>query len=429
MTTPRGFRDRSDDSLFTLIGEIPELIRNLVIAEVDAAKAWVRRTSKDAGIGRGVDRRRAVLPVLVGRARSARSPSSGCRRGGRRGCRRSSCSSRCCSSPRSSRCSASCGSARSREPRTPSSRSSRMSRRCAMSSDSPVPVSRTPVPVPRTAVPLGHRRPRRAGARRAEGRARGDRGEGERAAARGGGHRSTTIAQGSRVLSANPAGATAAVVAGAAAVGLHRLGGSCGSTRAEPGPRRIRRARAGHARARDPGVCSIVRQCDGANAADGANPMPRFEVARRLLERLGRLTEHHESQPHEHTPHSNRRSPSRAGACSCPAAGPGATASPRTCATRVRLRSSLRSSTSRPRTTRPTLDQALADLEAGRLRLAHRHQRHDRRRALRPPGDDPRRRRRSPPSARRPRPRCRRSATASTSCPSATTPRPAWPSR
>ena len=53
MTTPRGFRDRADDSLFTLIGEIPELIRNLVIAEVDAGKAWVRRTSKDAGIGAG----------------------------------------------------------------------------------------------------------------------------------------------------------------------------------------------------------------------------------------------------------------------------------------------------------------------------------------------------------------------------------------
>ena len=53
MTTPRGFRDRSEDSLFTLIGEIPELIRNLVIAEVDAGKAWVRRTSKDAGIGAG----------------------------------------------------------------------------------------------------------------------------------------------------------------------------------------------------------------------------------------------------------------------------------------------------------------------------------------------------------------------------------------
>ena len=41
MTTPRGFRDRADDSLLTLVGEIPELIRNLVIAEIDAAKAWV----------------------------------------------------------------------------------------------------------------------------------------------------------------------------------------------------------------------------------------------------------------------------------------------------------------------------------------------------------------------------------------------------
>ncbi|BDV32127.1 phage holin family protein [Microbacterium terricola] len=51
MTTPRGFRDRADDSLFTLIGEVPELLRNLVIAEVNAAKAWVGRTSKDAGIG------------------------------------------------------------------------------------------------------------------------------------------------------------------------------------------------------------------------------------------------------------------------------------------------------------------------------------------------------------------------------------------
>lgn len=53
MTTPRGFRDRSEDSLFTLVGEVPELLSNLVIAEVDAAKAWVRRTSKDAGIGAG----------------------------------------------------------------------------------------------------------------------------------------------------------------------------------------------------------------------------------------------------------------------------------------------------------------------------------------------------------------------------------------
>ncbi|WP_439590990.1 phage holin family protein [Microbacterium sp.] len=53
MTTPRGFRDRADDSLLTLLGEIPELIRNLVIAEVDAGKAWVKKTAKDAGIGAG----------------------------------------------------------------------------------------------------------------------------------------------------------------------------------------------------------------------------------------------------------------------------------------------------------------------------------------------------------------------------------------
>ena len=53
MTTPRGFRDRADDSLLTLLGDVPELIRNLVIAEVDAAKAWLRRTAKDAGIGSG----------------------------------------------------------------------------------------------------------------------------------------------------------------------------------------------------------------------------------------------------------------------------------------------------------------------------------------------------------------------------------------
>jgi len=53
MTTPGGFKDRADDSLLTLIGEVPELVRNLVVAEVDAGKAWVRRTSKDAGIGAG----------------------------------------------------------------------------------------------------------------------------------------------------------------------------------------------------------------------------------------------------------------------------------------------------------------------------------------------------------------------------------------
>ncbi len=53
MTTPRGFRDRADESLLTLVGELPELVRNLVTAEIEAAKAWLRRTSKDAGIGSG----------------------------------------------------------------------------------------------------------------------------------------------------------------------------------------------------------------------------------------------------------------------------------------------------------------------------------------------------------------------------------------
>ena len=53
MTTPRGFRDRADDSLLTLLGDVPELVRNLVIAEIDAAKAWLQKTAKDAGVGTG----------------------------------------------------------------------------------------------------------------------------------------------------------------------------------------------------------------------------------------------------------------------------------------------------------------------------------------------------------------------------------------
>lgn len=53
MTTPRGFRDRSEDSLLTLIGDVPELVRNLVTAEVDSAKGWVKRTAKDVGVGAG----------------------------------------------------------------------------------------------------------------------------------------------------------------------------------------------------------------------------------------------------------------------------------------------------------------------------------------------------------------------------------------
>lgn len=53
MTTPRGFRDRADDSLLTLVGEVPQLVRNLVVAEFDSAKTWATRTAKEAGIGVG----------------------------------------------------------------------------------------------------------------------------------------------------------------------------------------------------------------------------------------------------------------------------------------------------------------------------------------------------------------------------------------
>lgn len=51
MNTPRGFRDRADESLLTLVGEVPELIRNLVVAEFDSAKTWVKSVGKDVGIG------------------------------------------------------------------------------------------------------------------------------------------------------------------------------------------------------------------------------------------------------------------------------------------------------------------------------------------------------------------------------------------
>ncbi|MBW1638847.1 MULTISPECIES: phage holin family protein [Microbacterium] len=47
----RGYRDRADDSLLTLLGDLPDLVSNLVKAEIDAAKTWIARTSKDAGIG------------------------------------------------------------------------------------------------------------------------------------------------------------------------------------------------------------------------------------------------------------------------------------------------------------------------------------------------------------------------------------------
>lgn len=51
MSTPRGFRDRSDDSLFTLLGDVPELVKNLITAELDAAKKWAKDAGKQAGLG------------------------------------------------------------------------------------------------------------------------------------------------------------------------------------------------------------------------------------------------------------------------------------------------------------------------------------------------------------------------------------------
>lgn len=47
----RGYRDRADDGLLTLLGDLPDLVSNLVKAEVASAKTWVRRTAKDAGVG------------------------------------------------------------------------------------------------------------------------------------------------------------------------------------------------------------------------------------------------------------------------------------------------------------------------------------------------------------------------------------------
>lgn len=47
----RGYRDRADDSLLTLLGDLPDLVSRLVKAEIEAAKTWISRTAKDAGIG------------------------------------------------------------------------------------------------------------------------------------------------------------------------------------------------------------------------------------------------------------------------------------------------------------------------------------------------------------------------------------------
>ena len=42
-------RDRADDGLFTLIGDVPELVKNLVKAEVNALKKYVGTLAKHGG--------------------------------------------------------------------------------------------------------------------------------------------------------------------------------------------------------------------------------------------------------------------------------------------------------------------------------------------------------------------------------------------
>ena len=95
MSTPRGFRDRSDDSLLTLVGEVPELVRNLVVAEIDSAKKAGDTLGgvvevldhvhhpRDAPRGEGVEQCRGVsghvppcAPASSGRDRSSSGASS-----------------------------------------------------------------------------------------------------------------------------------------------------------------------------------------------------------------------------------------------------------------------------------------------------------------------------------------------------------------
>lgn len=51
MSNPKGYRDRANDGLLSLVGDVPGLVRNLVVAEVNSAKTWIAKVSKDAGIG------------------------------------------------------------------------------------------------------------------------------------------------------------------------------------------------------------------------------------------------------------------------------------------------------------------------------------------------------------------------------------------
>jgi len=54
MTQQSPLRDRADDGLFRLIGDVPQLVKNLVVAEFNAVKGWLVKTATDAGIGTGL---------------------------------------------------------------------------------------------------------------------------------------------------------------------------------------------------------------------------------------------------------------------------------------------------------------------------------------------------------------------------------------
>lgn len=49
-TRPSPLRDRADDGLLTLIGELPELVSNLVKAEIQAVKGYAGQLAKHGGL-------------------------------------------------------------------------------------------------------------------------------------------------------------------------------------------------------------------------------------------------------------------------------------------------------------------------------------------------------------------------------------------
>ena len=54
MATRSPLHDRADDSLLTLVQDVPQLVKNLIVAEFNAVKGWLVKTATDAGIGTGL---------------------------------------------------------------------------------------------------------------------------------------------------------------------------------------------------------------------------------------------------------------------------------------------------------------------------------------------------------------------------------------